>query len=431
MRNLTRSTELLERARRVIAGGVNSNVRLGSLPQPLFFTSGLGARITDADGNEYLDYVLGQGPLIHGHSHPELIEAAAAAMRRGMMFAGQHEGEIELAERICEMVSSAERVRIGSSGSEVVQSALRIARASTGRRKIVKFEGHYHGWFDNVLVSVAPPLDAAGDREAPRSVPGSGGQNEGAYADLIVLPWNDGDLLERTLRERSDEIAAVIMEPVMGNVGCVLPAPGYLEVARGLCDRHGVVLIFDEVITGFRLAPGGAQAHFGVKPDLCTFGKAMAGGFPIACLAGRADLMGLVASGRVNHSGTYNANLLVIAAANACLEILTRDGGAAYDHLFRLGTRLREGIARLGAEAGIALQVQGIGPMFHAGFASQPFTDYRTASAQDVARYHRFTRALMERGVRVLERGLWYVSTAHTDADVDRTLDAAEAALRA
>jgi glutamate-1-semialdehyde 2,1-aminomutase len=416
-----RSTALLERAKQVIAGGVNSNVRLAALPQPLFFDHGAGSHIFDADGNEYIDYVLGQGPLIHGHCHPALLRAAVAGMERGMMFAGQHEAEIELAERVCRLVPSAERVRFGSSGSEMVQAAFRLARAATGRTRIVKFEGHYHGWFDNVLVSVAPPLADAGPREAPHAVGASAGQAASGPAELIVLPWNDPEVLERTLRARAGEIAAVITEPIMGNVGCVLPRPGYLETMRALCDELGIVLIFDEVITGFRIAAGGAQAHLGVTPDLSTFGKAMAGGFPIACLAGKAPLMDRLTTG-VNHSGTYNANVLVVAASIACLDLLTANDGEAYRALHARGARLREGVAALGAELGLPLQVQGIGPMFHAAFAAEPLRDYRSAAAMDTARYHRLTRALMERGIRVLERGLWYVSTAHTDADLDQTL---------
>jgi len=417
----SRSEELFERARGVVAGGVNSNVRLSAIPKPLFFSHGEGSRITDVDGNTYLDFVLGQGPLIHGHSHPELLAAAGEAMRRGMMFAAQHEAEIRLAERICAIVPGADLVRIGSSGSEVIQAAFRIAREHTGRTKIVKFEGHYHGWFDNVLISVAPPLDQAGPYERPISVPGSRGQSAAAVADVIVLPWNDPVVLEQTLRERAGEIAAVITEPVMCNVGCILPQPGYLQAIRALCDELGILFILDEVITGFRLAPGGAQEYFGVTPDLCTFGKAMAGGFPVACLAGRRSYMELLTRG-VNHSGTYNANVLVVEASVACLDLLTRDGGAAYRHLFSLGSRLRDGIAGIAADTGVAVQIQGPGPMFHVAFSPEPLHDYRSATTQDTPRYHRFTAALMERGVRVLERGLWYVSTAHTEADIDETL---------
>lgn len=415
------SEALLQRARRVLPGGVNSNVRLLAVPRPLFFERGEGARITDVDGNVYLDYVLGQGPLIHGHGHPELLRAAAAAMQRGMMFAAQHEAEVRLAERICELVPCAERVRVSSTGSEAVQAALRIARAATGRPKVVKFEGHYHGWFDNVLASVAPPLDQVGPVDHPNTVPGSRGIAPAAQEDLIVLPWNDADILERTLRARAGEIAAVITEPVMGNVGCILPRAGYLEKLRGLCTELGIVLVFDEIITGFRLAPGGAQEVLGVTPDLATFAKAMAGGFPIACLAGKAELMDLVAAG-VNHSGTYNANLLVVEAALASLDLLTREGGAAYRRLFALGQRLREGIGAIAAEAGLPVQIQGVGPMFHVAFADELLRDYRGASRMDTARYHRLTVALLERGIRVLERGLWYVSTVHTEADIDQTL---------
>jgi len=424
----TQSERLLERARQVIAGGVNSNVRLAAVPQPLFFERGEGPRLTDVDGNSYIDYVLGQGPLIHGHSHPALLRAAAAGMARGMMFAAQHEAEIRLAERICALVPSAERVRLGSSGSEVIQAAFRIARAHTGRQKIVKFEGHYHGWFDNVLVSVAPGLDAAGPREQPHAVPGTRGVSEAVLADLIVLPWNDAEVLERTLRARAEEIAAVITEPIMGNVGCIMPQPGYLETLRRLCDELGIVFILDEVITGFRLAPGGAQQFLGIRPDLSTFGKAMAGGFPVACLAGRAELMELLTAG-VNHSGTYNANVLVVEASLACLDLLIAGDGEAYRRLFALGGRLRDGIAAIARKKGLDVQVQGPGPMFHVAFAPEPLTDYRSAALQDTARYHRLTRALLERGVRVLERGLWYVSTSHTDREVDETLAAVEAVL--
>lgn len=428
--DLDRSGELLERARRVIAGGVNSNVRLSAVPKPLFFDHGQGSRIFDVDGNSYLDFVLGQGPLIHGHSHPELLAAASAGMQRGMMFAGQHEAEIRLAEKICALVPSADLIRLGSSGSEVIQAAFRLARQATGRSKVVKFEGHYHGWFDNVLISVAPPLDQAGPREHPNAVPGSKGSSQAALEEVIVLPWNDPEVLEQTLRERADEIAAVITEPVMCNVGCILPQPGYLQKIRELCTELGIVFILDEVITGFRLSPGGAQQYFDLRPDLCTFGKAMAGGFPIACLAGKRELMDLFTQG-VNHSGTYNANVLVVEASVACLELLTRDDGAAYRHLFRLGGRLRDGIAAIAGELGLPVQVQGPGPMFHVAFVDEPLSDYRTAARMDTPRYHRFAAALMERGVRVIERGLWYVSTAHTDADIDETLAAVREAFGA
>ncbi len=342
-------------------------------------------------------------------------------MRHGMMFAAQHEYEITLAEKVCALVPTADRVRFGSSGSEVIQAAFRIARAATGKKKILKFEGHYHGWFDNVLVSVAPPLDAAGDREHPNAVSGTKGCSPAALEELIVLPWNDAELLEKTVRERKDEIAAIITEPIMGNVGCILPQPGFHDTIRRLCDEHNIVYILDEVITGFRLAPGGAQEYLGIRPDLSTFGKAMAGGFPIACLAGRQDLMESLTTG-VNHSGTYNASVLVCAASIACLDLLTRNNNSAYRSLFANGTRLRDGIAAIAKKQGVPLQIQGPGPMFHVAFADEPIVDYRSAAKADNPRYHRLVRTLMEAGVRPLERGLWYVSTSHTEADIDETL---------
>lgn len=424
----TRSSELLERARKSLPGGVNSNIRMGSIPQPLFYQRGAGPRLTDVDGNVYLDYVLGQGPLIHGHCHPELLRAAVEAMEQGFVFAAQHEAELLLAERVCELVPSADRARFASSGTEVVQAAFRLARAHTGREKIVKFEGHYHGWLDNVLVSYTPDLAKTGPREAPNAVPASRGQLPSAVDELIVLPWNDPEVLEKTVRARAGEIAAVITEPIMCNSGCILPRRGYLEQMRRLCDELGIVLIFDEVITGFRVGPGGAQEYFGVLPDLCTFGKALAGGFPIACLAGRAELMDLLTTG-VAHGGTSNGNLPASAMALVCLDLLTRDDGAAYRHLFAAGTRLRDGIAALAAEQGIPLQLQGPGPMFHAALASEPLTDYRSAAAADTPRYHRLVAALMERGVRPLERGLWYLSTAHGMPEVEETLNAVSDAL--
>ncbi|OUC06742.1 hypothetical protein RY27_19140, partial [Litorilinea aerophila] len=271
-----RSRSYFERARQSLAGGVSSNVRLLAQPFPLFFDRAEGALIYDVDGNAYIDYVLGQGPLILGHSHPAVLDAVNAAMRRGQLYAGQHELEFILAEKLVELVPAAELCRFGLSGSEMVQAAMRLARAVTGRTKILRFEGHYHGWFDNVLISVAPPLDQAGPRERPRPVAGSAGQVESALADFVVLPWNDLALVETLFQEMGEELAAVMLEPMMCNTGAIPPEPGYLEGLRQLCDRYGTLLYFDETITGFRLGLQGAQGRFGVTPDLASFAKAMA-----------------------------------------------------------------------------------------------------------------------------------------------------------
>ena len=338
----SRSRFLWERSRQSLAGGVSSNVRAGA-ETPLFFEYARGAHLYDVDGNSYLDYVIGQGPMLLGHTPEPVMDAVQDALQRGQLFAGQHELEILLSEKLQSLIPCAEIVRYSNSGSEIVQAALRLARAYTGREKIVKFEGHYHGWFDNVLVSVQPPLDAAGPRHAAQPVAASEGQASRALEDVVVLPWNDLALFEKRVHQQGDEIAAVIMEPVMCNTGCILPVEGYLEGVRDICSRHGIVLIFDEIITGFRIGLSGAQGYFGVTPDLATFGKAMASGFALSCLAGRRELMELIAQGRVNHSGTFNSNVATMAAAYATLEEMERDEGRIYGRLFDLGQSLRKG----------------------------------------------------------------------------------------
>jgi glutamate-1-semialdehyde 2,1-aminomutase len=425
-----RSEELLARSRQSLAGGVSSNVRAGKVPPPLFFARGQGSILYDVDGNRYVDYVLGQGPLILGHSPAPVLEAVQEALAKGQLYAGQHELEIALSEELQRLIPCAELVRYSNTGSEIVQAALRVARAHTGREKVIKFEGHYHGWFDNILVSVHPPLEAAGPDEAPIPVPGSAGQARSALDDVLVLPWNDLEALEEALEAHGEEVAAVIMEPIMCNTGCILPKPGYLEGVQKACRRHGVVLIFDEIITGFRVGLGGAQGFLGVTPDLAVFGKAMGGGFPISCLAGRRDLMEWIADGRVNHSGTFNSNVVAMAAALATLSVLKGDG--VYERLTSLGARLRDGLAEMLEEMGVEAQVQGPGPMFHLAFTDgQPIYDYRSYVRHvDEGKGHRFADLLLDEGVRCIPRGLWYLSTAHTEEDVEFTLDAARSALR-
>ncbi len=426
-----RSHSYFERAKQSLAGGVSSNVRLLAQPFPLFFDRAEGALIYDVDGNAYIDYVLGQGPLILGHSHPAVLEAVSEAMRRGQLYAGQHVLEFILAEKLVELVPAAELCRFGLSGSEMVQAAMRLARAVTGRRKILRFEGHYHGWFDNVLISVAPPLYQAGSRERPRPVPGSAGQTESALTDFVVLPWNDLALVESLFQEMGEELAAVMLEPMMCNTGAIPPEPGYLEGLRQLCDRYGSLLYFDETITGFRLGLQGAQGRFGVTPDLASFAKAMAGGFANAALVGKGEYMERFARD-VNHSGTFNSNVISMAASVAAMAELERDGGAVYGHMERIGKALMEGLQALGHRLGLPLHVQGLPPAFHVSFTELPaIRDYRDyAQHCDRELYGRFVLAMLRRGVRLIGRGIWYVSAAHTEAHVEQTLRAAEEALQ-
>jgi glutamate-1-semialdehyde 2,1-aminomutase len=417
------SQRLLERARRSIPGGVTSNVRAAERPFPLFFANAEGAILTDVDGNEYIDYVLGQGPMILGHSHPAVLETVGQAMRRGQLFAGQHELEIEVAEALVRLVPCAELCRFGVSGSELVQAAMRLARAVTGRTLILRFEGHYHGWFDNVLLNVATPPEQAGPRERPQLRLASPGQTASVLGDFLLLPWNDLGLVEQLFAERGHEIAAVMTEPMMCNTGAIQPAPGFLQGLRRLCDQHGALFYMDEVITGFRLGLGGAQGRFGVTPDLATFAKAMAGGFSTAALVGRAEYMERFARD-VNHSGTFNGNVISMAAAAASLAELERDDGAIYRHMEEVGTSLIEGISGLARRLDLPLLVQGLPTAFHLSFtALEGLRDYRDYALHcDKERYGRLKVALLRRGVRVLDRGVWYISAAHTQAHVERTL---------
>ena len=422
------SQAFYERARQSLAGGVSSHFRSLAAPCPLFFTRGQGSKLWDVDGNEYLDYVLGQGPDILGHAPQELVEGVSAAIRAGQIFAGQMPLEVEVAETVCKLVPCAARIRFSSSGSEVDQAALRAARAHTGRTKYIRFEGHYHGWFDNVAWSINPPLDQAGPDDAPVAVPWCGGMALSTGDDVVVLPWNDLGAVRRALESQGDTIAAILTEPIMCNTNCIEPRDGYLEGLRELASEFGVTLIFDEVITGFRVGLGGAQGKYGVTPDLAVFGKACAAGYPIAILAGCLEIMDKVASGAALHAGTLNANVPCIAAAHATLTRLQRDDGAVYEHLYSLGSELRDGLVALARKHDLCGMAQGPGPMFWFGFTDgEPIVDYRShARHADTATMAKFTRRLQDKGVRIIGRGLWYVSAAHSEQDVERTLAVAD-----
>jgi len=313
----------------------------------------------------------------------------------------------------------------------MVQAAMRLARAITGRTKILRFEGHYHGWFDNVLISVAPPLDKAGPRENPNVVPGTPGQTASALEDFFVLPWNDLALVEKLFAEHGTEIAAVMTEAMMCNTGAIPPEPGFLAGLRRLCDQYGALLYIDETITGFRLGLHGGQGRFGVTADLSSFAKAMAGGFANAALVGKRAYMQRFAEG-VNHSGTFNSNVISMAASAAALAELEKDNGAIYQQLEANGTILMAGLREIGQRLGLPLHVQGLPTAFHLSFTElAAIRDYRDYAAHcDKERYGRFCLAMLERGVRLIERGVWYISTAHSAEHIEKTLQAASEALQ-
>ncbi|WP_309121097.1 glutamate-1-semialdehyde 2,1-aminomutase [Paenibacillus sp.] len=417
------SRRMHEESKRVLAAGVASNLRLAMKPVPIFAERAQGSRLFDVDGNAYIDYILAYGPQILGHAHPRFVEAVRRQAERGQAFGTQHRGEIELARKIVSHVPSAELVSFCSTGSEAVHVALRLSRAFTGRRKIVKFEGQYHGWFDNVFTSSAPGGDGA--------VPGTAGQDPLALSELVPLPWNDVEALEACFRRYGEQLAAVITEPIMCNSGCLPPLPGYLERLRELTAAHGTVLIFDEVITGFRLGLGGAQAALGVTPDLTTLGKAVAGGMPLSAVAGRGDIMELIADNRVTHMGTLNGNPLCTAAALATIETLEEDGGAAYRRMEELTVRLTSALEEIAAREGLPFVVNRCGPVFHTMFAEErPVERYEQFVRRDAARFAALAEQLLREGVMVRPSGLWYLSAAHAEADVDDTAHRFERSVR-
>jgi glutamate-1-semialdehyde 2,1-aminomutase len=421
-----RSAALIAENSHYVAGGVNSNFRIGMAGGPLVFQRGDGAYLIDADGNRLIDYYCGMGAMVLGHTPKAVQQAVKDQVEKGILYAGQSEIEFEAAKILCERIPSAQRVRFGSSGSEVAQAAFRLARAATRKRIILKFEGHYHGWFDNILWSTAPGENAAGPQDAPVKVAGSVGQDAADGTGLDVIGWNDLAGLEARLAK--GDVAGVIMEPAMCNQGAIAPVPGYLEGALAACRKHGAILIFDEVITGFRLGQRGAQGRFDVTPDLSIFAKAIANGFPVAAIVGRADLLDMFTGGGVLHGGTFNAQPVTMAAMVATQKALTPEH---YETTSKRGVRLRDGIRDILKDAGIKAQVTGFELMFHVGFGlEQPAHNYRDLLKTDKASYVKFAHSLLKRGVRVLERGAWFVSSEHDDTVIDATLDAVRSAAK-
>jgi glutamate-1-semialdehyde 2,1-aminomutase len=422
-----RSHEAFERAKRVIPGGVNSPVRAfkGVGGTPVFMRSARGCRLTDLDGNEYVDYVMSWGPLILGHAHPAVVEAVQAAAATGTSFGAPTEAESDLADLVIAMVPSIEKVRFCSSGTEATMSALRLARGFTGRSKLIKFAGCYHGHGDAFLIS-------AGSGALTMGTPDSPGITPGVAADTICLPYNDLDAVAAAFAAYPAEIAAVIVEPYVGNMGLILPKPGYLAGLRELTARYGAVLIFDEVMTGFRVAPGGVQEREGVAPDLTTLGKIIGGGLPVGAFGGRAEIMdNLSPLGAVYQAGTLSGNPLAIAAGIATLRALREPG--VYERLEAAGARFTTGMAERFERRGIAHQAAHRGSMVGFFFTGAPVVDLPSAKTSDTAFYGRFFHEMLARGVYLapsqFEAG--FLSLAHDDEAVDQTLAAAEGALDA
>jgi glutamate-1-semialdehyde 2,1-aminomutase len=416
-----RSAKLFSASSRILPGGVDSPVRAFKSVDatPLFITRGRGAHIVDADGHTYIDYVMSWGPLIHGHAPKGLLRALSAAAARGTSFGAPTELETRLGHRVATLMPSIERVRFVSSGTEAAMSALRVARAATRRDRIVKFEGCYHGHADSFLVQ-------AGSGAMTLGVPTSPGVPAAAAADTLLARYNDLDSVQRVVEANRGQVAAVFVEPIAGNMGLVPPRDGFLEGLRALCDREDILLVFDEVISGFRAAPGGAQRIFGIRPDLTCLGKIIGGGLPVGAYGGRAALMNLVSpAGPVYQAGTLSGNPLAMTAGLWALEGLTP---RLYKHLSKLGAQLAAGLADAARAANVPLQVNAFGSLLTPFFTDQPVRDYQSALTADTAMYATFFNGMLARGIYPppSQFEAWFLSAAHTSGDVDKTIKAAK-----
>lgn len=437
-RNRTHSERWFERAQASLVEGVNSPSRGAAVYTggPIVLERGQGSRIWDADDNEYVDFMMSFGALIQGHAHPVLVKTVCDVMAQGSHFAASTSAEIEAAERFRKFVSSAEMVRFTNTGSEATMLALRLARAHTGRRKFLKFEGHYHGWYDPFLLNAhSHPSGQLGTKEDPTRIPDSEGIPLSTFDDVVLAPWNDEVALEAVLRNHGHELAGVITEPIMANMGCILPRDGYLQRLRELTHACGALLILDEVVTGFRYAPGGCQQYFGIKPDLSTFGKALGAGFPVGAVAGPRSILDRMRWNEhmVLHYGTFNGHRLTMKVIAANLDILSAP--ETYAKLHSVGNAAIAGLRDVFRRRQIKAIVQGFGPMFQIYFTERDaIHDYRDyCQYADTKLCSRFVHALLERGIYMTpSNGLhWIISTAHTDADVEKLIDAADQAVSA
>jgi glutamate-1-semialdehyde 2,1-aminomutase len=422
---MSRSESLFQQAQKSIPGGVNSPVRAFKAVggTPVFFEKALGAYVWDADGKQYIDYVQSWGPMVLGHAHPEVIEAVIAAARHGLSFGAPTERETTLAEKLCALIPGMDMVRFVSSGTEATMSAIRLARAFTGRDKIVKFEGCYHGHSDSLLIK-------AGSGALTLGVPSSPGVPAVLAEHTLTLDYNNAEQVRECFARMGDQIACIIVEPVVGNMNCVPPVPGFLETLREVCSQHGSLLIFDEVMTGFRVAHKGAQAHYGVRADLITLGKVIGGGMPVGAFGGRRDVMQMIApSGPVYQAGTLSGNPVAMAAGLKTLELLEAPG--TYEQLCARTEQLVTGLQKLADEAGIPFTTNHVGSMFGFFFTEEPkITNFKQVMACDIPRFNKFFHGMLERGVYLApasyEAG--FMSLAHTQADIEQTLAAAKEA---
>ncbi len=420
---LEKTNALQERALKSLPLGVNSNGRFWGKGCTPYFSHGKGSRIWDVDGNEYIDYRLGFGPVILGYAYDEVDEAVIAALQKGVTPGITCEREVEVAENIIKMCPATEMVRLVNGGSDATMTSIRVARAYTQRDKIIKFEGGYHGGYDYVLYSTYAPPTAYGNRRDPIKIPASSGIPRALDQLVITLPFNDPEVLELALKRYGHEVAAIITEPMLGNFGLADPKPGFMDFIRKKCDEYGILWILDEVKSGFRIAPGGAQEVYGYKPDLTTYAKALANGYPIAAYGGRREVMEIVGKG-VTQGGTYAGNGVGTAAAKATLEIMQREN--VHGHINAMGTRLQQGLAKVFADAGLKCLISSMPAIFSVTFGIDKNDDARDWGKADSATYAKLARSVLEQGILIDEdpREPFCLSYSHTEADIDYTIEA-------
>jgi len=433
--DFSNSMKLYEEAKKYVPAGGSSNIRVSGehAPFPILFKKGKGSKVWDVDENEYIDYLLGYGTLILGHCHPKIVEAIKNQLNEGIMLGTTMELEIEVAKKVCEMTPCADMVKFCTTGTEATMNAIRIARAYTYRDKIVKFEGHYHGHNDYVLYNVVSDSFLGGPEFAPNKIPFYAGIPKEVAESMIITTWNDLSYVERILKKDANNIAGVIMEPIMVDNGVILPEEGYLKGVRELTEKYDAPLIFDEIFTGFRVAPGGAQQLYGVTPDLACFGKALGGGVPIAAVAGRKDIMEMVVPGKIGFAGTYNAHPLSLAATSATLKELSANNGAAIRNMKSLGMKLTDGLQQILNSTGHDAVVQSVGAMFTVFFTKlEKINHYRQWTECNLDKFKEFRDGLMQKGVYLhpdgMERTL--LSAVHTREDIEKTLAVAEDTLK-
>ena len=422
-----RSKNMYEEAKDVFAMGVGSQVQSFGRPHPLYMTHGSGSKVYDVDGNEYIDYLLNYGPLILGHCPKPLNDAIREQVQKGTAFGEPHPLQVEVSKMLIEAIPSFEMVNFNNTGSEAVQAALRLARAYTGRTKFIKFEGHYHGWMDNVFFSFHPDKgEDFGTRENPKPVihSYSKGLPKNVLDNVVILPWNSLECVEKALQIHKGEIAAILTEPIMSNCGVIMPRPGYLEGLKKLAREFGVMLIFDETITGLRTALGGAEELLGVTPDISLGYKALGGGFPIFVYGASKEIMKVVSDRLVVHAGTFNANAIGCAAAKAVLNELKKDNCKDIRRINEMGKYMMKEIGRIARKHNQTVRIQGPGAVFCVSFHDKEIWDMRDAFIDTGDKYFIFRQLLLDRGIHIFptEKGLWYLSSAHIDEDIEKTL---------